>query len=624
MNKFVEKANKKFGNKFDYSQAVYISANVEIDIICPIHGMFKQKPSNHLDSKYGCKKCSIEILNSPEYLKNKFIKKANIKFNNKFDYSKVDYVNSQTKVKIICPEHGEFEQTPDTHLNSKYGCKKCFKRSNKIPLEQLIDSAKNKHHNQFDYSLITDSMDLSAKVPIICKLHGVFMQSFRQHMLCTICCPECVNISNRKKYRQTFEAFKEKANHVHNNKYDYSNIDWDIVKNSTDKVPIICPIHGEFNQVISVHSSGHGCPKCGNNISTQNEFIIKANIIHNNKYDYSNTMYESNEKVIDIICPTHGKFTQLPYVHLQGSGCPKCANITSSAELKIVSWFKDNYSNINIIQNDRNIIKPLELDIIFPEYNTAIEYDGILWHSYGTGYPNNFSALNKKYHLNKTNLVEEKGYQLFHIFENEWLNPIKKKIWQSIIQCKLNMIPKDNVIFARKCHIRKISSNDAKIFLEYNHMQGSRHAKVNLGLFYQDKLISLMTFGASAFNKKYEYELIRFCSKINHRVIGGASKLLKYFERNYNPKSIVTYANRRWSQGGLYRALDFTFLHNSEPNYFYVKHNTIYSRNLFQKHMLKDKLELFDENLTELQNMINNGYRIIYDCGNKVYSKEYK
>jgi hypothetical protein len=135
----------------------------------------------------------------------------------------------------------------------------------------------------------------------------------------------------------------------------------------------------------------------------------------------------------------------------------------------------------------------------------------------------------------------------------------------------------------------------------------------------------LITFGKCRFDKKHEWELLRFCNKLGYHIPGSASKLLKYFERNYQPKSLVSYADRRWSCGKVYEKLGFKFIHTSAPNYWYFKNNSLLleSRVKYQKHKLKNLLEKFDENKTEIQNMISNGYNAIYDCGNKVYIKEY-
>jgi hypothetical protein len=217
---------------------------------------------------------------------------------------------------------------------------------------------------------------------------------------------------------------------------------------------------------------------------------------------------------------------------------------------------------------------------------------------------------------------EEKRYQLFHIFEDEFLDKNKKEIWFSIIRNKLKL---NNKLYARKCIIKEVSAKETNLFLDKNHIQGKCNAKIRLGLYFNNELVSLMTFSKSRYNKNIEYELIRFSSKINTTVIGAGSKLLKYFEKNYKPRNIISYANRRFSQGKIYEKLGFKFIKNTEPNYFYFKpgENKLLSRVQFQKHKLKEKLEVFNSDLTELENMINNGYRVIYDCGNKVYIKEF-
>jgi hypothetical protein len=131
-----------------------------------------------------------------------------------------------------------------------------------------------------------------------------------------------------------------------------------------------------------------------------------------------------------------------------------------------------------------------------------------------------------------------------------------------------------------------------------------------------------MTFGKSRYNKNYQYELIRFCNKINTVVTGGASKIFKYFIRNYNPESLISYADLRYSNGALYEKLGFAKLKSSNPNYFYFHKSStpkLMSRVQFQKHKLKDKLDIYNESLSEYRNMLNNGYDRIWDCGNGVY-----
>jgi len=483
---------------------------------------------------------------------NKWLYKVNEKFNNKFDYSKVEYINNDTKVNIICPTHGEYLQSPDSHLSSKFGCPKCGNaRSNK---------------------------------------NRVWKQE------------NCI------------KAFKDK----HSDKFDYSKVNY---KSRYEKVTIICPIHGEFETTPDAHiGSKTGCPKCGRNMLSESltekidDFIEKAKNIHGDKYDYSKVEYASTLTHITIICPIHGEFEQVPNNHLSGNGCPKCGFNLSKAESEISDLIP------NAINNDRALINPKEIDILSHEYKFGIEYDGLLWHSYGKTFPNNFNEIQPYAHLEKTKLVEAKSYQLFHIFENEWLDPIKQEIWKSMINSKMN---KSIKVFARKCKVKLIDNTIYKDFMNNNHMQGYASASVKLGLIYDDELIAVMSFVKARYNNDFEFELLRFCNKLNYTTVGGASKLLKYFERNYNPKSIVSYANRRWSQGGLYEKIGFSKLHESTVNYYYINDLELHSRIKFQKHKLREILKSYDDDLSERENMINNEYRIIYDCGNLTYGIQY-
>ena len=281
----------------------------------------------------------------------------------------------------------------------------------------------------------------------------------------------------------------------------------------------------------------------------------------------------------------------------------------------------------NKISNDKSLIYPKEIDILLPDYKLAIEYNGLMFHSQGTSKYTIFNNPdnNKNSHLKKTNLCESKGYQLFHIFENEDI-----EIWKSMINNKLGLNKK---IYARKCIIKELKFNLIRKFLDENHLQGSASSNINLGLFYKGELVQVMTFSKPRFNKNYQYELIRLCTKKFTNVVGGASKLFSYFIKNYNPESIISYANRRFSRGSIYEKLGFKFLRTTEPNYFYflsddltidAKNTKLLSRNKFQKHKLKNLLESYDPNLTEAENMFNNNYRRVFDSGNLTYIYERK
>lgn len=288
----------------------------------------------------------------------------------------------------------------------------------------------------------------------------------------------------------------------------------------------------------------------------------------------------------------------------------------SIAEKELVS-FIETLTKEPIVTNSKSFLSEnFELDLVIPSHNFAIELDGIYWHS--------FDRIETKeernYHLKKTELCLEKGIKLFHIFDSEWNNPAKKEIWKSMIAQHFS---KNQKIGARKCErIEQVSVLDRQEFLEENHLQGDCPSSVNLGLAYNGELISLMTFGKSRFSEKYEWEMIRYCTKIGYSIVGGASKLWSMFVKKMNPKSVVTFADRRHSTGKIYSELGFTHAHNTSPNYFYYLDNlnVLESRIKYQKHKLPKLLNHFDENLTEAENMFKNDFRRIWDCGNMVYS----
>ena len=246
-----------------------------------------------------------------------------------------------------------------------------------------------------------------------------------------------------------------------------------------------------------------------------------------------------------------------------------------------------------------------------PELNIGIEYDGLKWHS------DEFK--DKNYHLNKTEECKKLGIRLVHIFEDEWMN--KKEIIKSIIR---NIIGKtENKIYARKCIIQNVNDNEKKEFLEKNHIQGNVNSQINLGLYHDGELVSLMCIGKPRINLgrktslEDEYELLRFCNKLNTNIVGGASKLFKYFITNYNPTLTTSYCDYRWSIGNMYKALGFTLSHHSQPNYYYIIGNNRKNRFKYRKSELIK--EGFDPEKSEKEIMEERGIHRIYDCGSLVY-----
>ena len=267
-------------------------------------------------------------------------------------------------------------------------------------------------------------------------------------------------------------------------------------------------------------------------------------------------------------------------------------------------------------RKDKQLLNGKEIDIFIPDLMVGIEYNGNYWHSEEVMIK---ASKPITYHQDKTLLSKDKGIQLIQIFEHQWLE--KSEIFKSVIANKLG---KSNKIYARKCKV--VELKDCKEFLETNHLQGNCPSSTKLGLTYNDELVSVMTFGKPRFSNNHEYELIRFCNKLNTSVVGGASKLLKYFETKYKPKSLVSYANLQWSDGGLYNQLGFSVNKVSKPNYWWTKgSSTALTRYQCQKKRLMKLLgDKFNPDLSEKANMENNGYSRLFDCGNIIFTKEYE
>ena len=293
--------------------------------------------------------------------------------------------------------------------------------------------------------------------------------------------------------------------------------------------------------------------------------------------------------------------------------CKNCGKYSSHKEHEVRDFISRIYDG-PVKYNTHDVIPPMELDIYLPEKKLAIEFDGLYYHSSDVVKPN--------YHILKTSKCEQNGIQLLHVFENEWND--KKEIVKSRLSDLLGG-PRA-IVFARRCIVNEVSTKESREFQEKNHLQGAVNASVKLGLYHDDELVSLMTFGKTRFSKKHQWELLRFCSKCGYHVPGAAGKLLKHFEENWHPKSLVSYADRRWSIGKLYFALGFNCIRKTSPNYWYFRNERgikLLSRIMCQKHRLSKLLSAFDPDKSEHENMKANGYKCIYDCGNLVFEKIY-
>ena len=383
-------------------------------------------------------------------------------------------------------------------------------------------------------------------------------------------------------------------------------------KNNKTKLEYICNNGHRGTITWNSWTKGRRCNTCGyERVSSKLRSSFSEIVASFSKEGYTVLSepyeYKNNKGYIEFVCP-NGHSGRIKVNNWKsGHRCTSCSHIVSKQETEIAEFLAD---KLDIIRHDRTIIPPFELDIVVPSKKMAIEYCGLYWHTEGMG-------KDKNYHLNKLNLCEDAGYRLITIFEDEW--KYKKDIVKSRLKHILGISDCERV-FARKCKIREIDNKTKNEFLERNHLLGKDVSSVRLGAFYGDRLVSVMTFSRGSVAKNNinpdSYELVRFCSDIDLHVVGIASKLLKYFKKNYFDGKIFSYSDKRWSDGGLYKSLGFEKYGDVSPNYWYVVGDTRSHRFNFRKSALKEKLNAFNDVLTEYENMFLNGFDRVWDCGN--------
>ena len=279
----------------------------------------------------------------------------------------------------------------------------------------------------------------------------------------------------------------------------------------------------------------------------------------------------------------------------------------------IVKTFLDN-NRIKYRRNDRTEIGPQELDFYLPDYKIGIEVNDIVSHNSTIGFFG--EPKDKNYHYNKSKLCEEKGIRLIHIYEWEIKNDF---LWNKIQQYIIDLIKPKERIYARKCILKEVSNKETIEFLNKYHLQNTcRGQNIRLGLYYMDELVQIMTFGKPRFNKNFEYELLRLCTKSGYLIVGGVEKLFNHFINVYNPSSIVSYCDTNKFSGNVYTKLGFD-IKNVQLNYYWTDGKHTFSRYKTQKNKLSKLLDVYNSNLSESQNMLNNRFVKVYDSGQKTF-----
>ena len=485
--------------------------------------------------------------------------------------------------------------------------------SRKNSLTEFIAKAKEVHKGEnLDYSKVeyinnrTPVCIISHDIAPNGEEYGEFWQTPSNHLKGQshpLKKGEKISREKSLKQEEIIKRFKE----VHKGEdLDYSKVEY---RGMHKRVCIIDPIYGEYWQEPIVHLKGCGHPKrkASRTKLTTDKFVEKAECIHKEKYDYSVTNCNGYRSIVKIVCPIHGEFEQTAENHLAGKGCPKCGVIESRAEDEIRAFLSTIVPETDIIMHDRQVLgNGKELDIYIPSHNLAIEYDGLVWHS------ERFKP-DRKYHLEKTELCEEKGIRLIHLFEDEWEG--KRVIVEKKLKHILGGDERLTCIGARKCKIQEIEKKDAFDFLEKNHIQGFASASIYLGGYFDNQLVAVMGFVKSGIN---EWELNRFATNPDLRLPGVASKLFCYFAQHYNPVKIKSFLDRRWNNSGntVYERLGFHVDEIEKPDYQYVVNNGHKRAHKFgfRKAILAKKYG-FPMEMTESEMAKAAGFDRIWNCG---------
>lgn len=559
-----------------------IGSNIEVLVRCDICGLENKikynkyiKNTKNQTIEYTCKKCSVikskrtkfEKYGDENYQNISKIKKTKLE-----RWGDENYTN-RTKSKQTClnnygvenPSKSDIvkEKRKKTYLE-KFGCENLFQS------DEIKEKIKKTCLEKFGTEYYIKSNEMKERYKEFCNRMGVD------------------HYSKSSDYREKFEKtcierwgsktslmspdIKEKIKKTNLVKYGFD--------------------HVMKNREISILNSK-------SLIENRSDFFKKLGYEYID-YDFDNGFY----KLRNMTC---GHVFNIKYdlfrsrIKYGNDSCLVCYpknELSSIKEREIVNWISSLGINIDVC--NRSLIGR-EIDIYLPDHKIGIEFNGLYYHS------DKFKE--REYHSDKSERCRKLNIDLLHIWEDDWA--YRKDIVKSILLNRLNLVK--NKIFARNCDVREVDVSQSRDFLDKNHIQGYTNSSIKIGLYYKGELVSLMTFGNRVINSKKTFELIRFCNKINTNIVGGASRLFKYFLNNYSHDRIVSYSDISLFSGSLYEKLGFINEGRTNLNYYWTDLNIRYHRFNFNKKKLV-KMG-YDPNLTEEEIMKSIGYYKIWSCG---------
>ncbi len=566
----------------------YINNKTKLDYICSVGHKNSITWADWNSGGYRCPDCANNKRLTISFIKEEL---------NKEGYTLIsdNYTNNTTELIVICPEGHEFK-TSRVKWTSGNRCPDCHQ--SRVNIDKVRQSFEDE-----GYTLLsTEYINAHVKLDFICSnghKHSITWAAWQQGEKCFY----CRNDDNRI-------SVDEIRNILHGYNCTF-------VENSYSKdgsFNYMCP-NGHLCKAYgigSINYSGIRCAHCYGNARTEFDDIKEE--IEKEGYKVLGTVddipFRNNRTKLHLICPNgHDYFVSWFDWNTNKVRCYKCKAGTSIQEQDLIDYIKS--LGVYIETHDRYLIKPYELDIIIPDKKIAIEYCGLYWHS-------ELAGKDSKYHVNKLEMCERAGYRLLTIFEDEFVN--KRDIVLTRINHILN-IGSARKIYARKCTIKEIPTDLVSDFCNKFHLQGYAGSSIKIGAFYEDRLVSIMTFSKPSISKggldrnNDVWELSRFCSDSGFIVVGTASKLLNFFKKHYVWKSIFSYADRRWSDGNLYKTIGFNFIGNTATSYWYIKKGHIERKHRFMFRKKKDE----PLNRTEWSLRKEQGLDRIWDCGNLKY-----
>jgi hypothetical protein len=422
---------------------------------------------------------------------------------------------------------------------------------------------KNEKHRTIDYGKPETRAQFNGryvKVPLWCTVHEEFFeQAPGNHLSLGQGCPKCGKTVYKEKRRKADPVADFRK--VHGDIYDYSRV---VYENVHTPVEIVCPTHGVFWQKPNSHLTGQGCPHCWENrrkafgaaktADYKDNFAERAARIHKGAYAVVVPPEHSHDDVV-LNCPKHGDFTQKAFSHLDGHGCPTCGKTTSYAQLDLAEFVAS--LGVEVVHEDRKVLKGREIDIWVPSHNIGIEYHGLHWHT---------EDRIGDTHKAKYDLAEAAGIRLIQIYDYEWLER------RPAVENRLrSMFSSDAAIGARACEVREVSGGDANRFFAEHHTQGrGQNPIAAYGLYHENLLVACASFGTARYGHE-GWELLRFATV--GRVQGALGRLLAKFREVKSPESILSYCDLRWGNGTVYERNGFVLDGITVPDYFYVGPN---------------------------------------------------